>query len=410
MTIDTLVKHAIAYGEIVSGVPMAITSRRSQEIVHIAMLPTQRQPKSSQRPPAWSGYENAYLKKHHGKVAEEDIASHLGRTVNAVHLHWKRDLKLPAPSRHPLYITANQAGEFLGVDPHKVIYWIDAGILPGEHVPGNRNIRRVLRSKLIFWATRPENWIWFRPESICDRKLRKFALLKKRQWGDEWWSTAQVAHYHGVEPADVVRYIEDGKLAGVQARGRGGRHKTPGWSNWFILKSEATRESVHFYKGNVGNPLEWSAGADEFIIIASAIGISSTAIGNMIGGEWDCGRVKYRLGEMLENGKAQNAKGIDFSRGILWANWRDYTGRFPGLVRSMRHFVDYLNGGRKPDASDLLYIRGVFQVWAARFAHTPEQYDLARRLNTASHAGAEYFRNVYQVLLGWGIDPIGLCS
>lgn len=190
----------------------------------------------------WSEAEDQYLRENLGWKTEDEIAKHLGRSVVAVHLRWKRDLHLPAPSRHPDYITANQAAEMVGLDAHKLAHWVDAGLIPGRVLPSQRRIRLIPRTTFDRWVVSPSNWIYFDWKKITDRRLRRLCELRAERWGDEWLTTVQVAKLHGVESKDVLRLIKLGKIAGVQvATSLGGRHKDPAWLNWFVRKSDALK-------------------------------------------------------------------------------------------------------------------------------------------------------------------------
>lgn len=196
----------------------------------------------------WSQEDDDFLKENLGFLSEEDIAKKLKRTVQAVHLRWKRDLHLTAPSKDPRYITGNRIAEALGVDVHVTVYWIDRGLLPGEILPSPRLIRRVLKSELIKWILDTNNWVYFKPERVPDPNLRRLIEQKKVEWGDEWWTTPQVAEHLGISTKDVLRYIQLGRIKARRVPGRGGRHSNPYWANWFILKSEATRPDIVIHR------------------------------------------------------------------------------------------------------------------------------------------------------------------
>jgi excisionase family DNA binding protein len=116
----------------------------------------------------WSQADDLFLSENLGFMEESEIAKTLGRTIVAVHLRWKRDLNLPAPSKDPRYITGHQIAEVLGVDGHTAVWWIDSGLLPGERLPGKRLIRRVSKADLLEWVLYPDNWVYFHPDRVRD--------------------------------------------------------------------------------------------------------------------------------------------------------------------------------------------------------------------------------------------------
>lgn len=192
----------------------------------------------------WTDEEDEYLRRSLGFIPEEEIAAELGRTVTAVHLRWKRDLNLPAPSKDPNYLSATRAAELLGIDAHKVTWWVDSGIIQGEMLPGKRRIRRIEKRILIEWLLDPDNWVYFSSSTVTDPNLRQMIEKEQTDWGDKWWNTRQVAEHLGIDIKDVTRYIRLGRLEGRQVPCLGGRHTNPYWARWFILRSEATRPDL----------------------------------------------------------------------------------------------------------------------------------------------------------------------
>lgn len=198
--------------------------------------------KTSRRSTNWSHEEDQYLRKNIGWISEGEMAKHLGRTVVAVHIRWKRDLMLTAPSKHPDFITGLQAARMIGIDMHKISHWCDVGLIPYRNMACNRKMRLIYRTTFYRWVITPANWIYFNWKEIPDQRLRRLCELRAERWGDEWWSTPEVAKYHGVETGDVKRLIYRGEIPATQvATSLGGRHKNPGWLNWYVLKSDAVK-------------------------------------------------------------------------------------------------------------------------------------------------------------------------
>lgn len=197
--------------------------------------------------PKWSAEEDEFLRLALGYMSEENIALELGRTVTAIHIHWKRDMHLRAPSKAEDVITAQGAADALGIDPHKTEYWVDAGLIPGRLLAAPRKIRLIKRVTFMRWACAPRNWVYFDPKKVQDPHLKRLLKLEARRWGDEWWTTRQVADYHKVDTKFVASYITKGWLPALQPEFTiGGRNFKNAWRFWFVLKSEAIRPDFHF--------------------------------------------------------------------------------------------------------------------------------------------------------------------
>jgi len=232
-------------------------------------------------PPRWTAEEDAFLEANLGWLSEAEIAERLGRSVNAVHLRWFRDLKLPAPSRHPDIVTANQVAAMLGVDGHSIIKLINRGLLPARTLPGDRNIRVIRRITLHRWVINPDHWPYFRPwqKTIPDPHLRRLVTLKMARWDDEWWTPGQVAEYHGLTSSNVInRRILNGDLPAIR------------WGNWWIKRSDALGQIFFVGKGSAG--YVWSPRADAYLLAARAAGETWADIARKM--KWTRQRVAYR--------------------------------------------------------------------------------------------------------------------
>lgn len=249
----------------------------------------------------WQPWEDAYLKANLGYKTEEDIAAYLGRTQVAVHLRWKRDLHLTAPSKDPGVLSALQAAALLGIDGHKLSHWCDVGMIRSRRMRGKsesqeRVIRLVDRIAFYRWVVNTDNWIYFDWKQIPDPHLRRLCELQAARWGDEWWDTVQVAKYHSVTTKDVLRLITVKKtLPGVQAAtSMGGRHKDPFWLNWFIKRSDALQ--AEFVRGRgQGTEHRFSARADAWMLKAYKLGWSYEAINRSMG----CKVTSYTLSKRI---------------------------------------------------------------------------------------------------------------
>jgi hypothetical protein len=403
-----LIEYAISTAEMESGLPLAIVSRRSG--LPLACL---TKPGNPGKHPRWTEEEDEYLRSHLGFLEETQIAEHLGRSQMAIHLRWSRDLHLPAPSKHPDYLTAQQIAKRLGEDAHKVCSWIDRGLLPGEIMPGGRKIRRVRKIVLLRWLLNPANQIWFDINRARDSKYRRLLELKRERWGDEWWTTRQVADYHHVDVGDVKRYIKLGRIKAVQARNLGGRDNGY-WAFWFVLRSEATRPDLIFYRGiGSGHELKtWTERSDAFLLLARAVGLPTRNIAALV--HWDYKRVDFRLRSLHRRGRiagiiARQRLDIAYrpTDGSLFADWRLYRRRFPFLVKAMDEFETYLRTGASSypisflpgqTHSGLLVVRSVLHTWIAWHAQEDSRRDLAFRLCFSVHARPKTLADAWQTL------------
>jgi hypothetical protein len=234
------------------------------------------------RPPKWTAQEDTFICSHLGYLTDEQMGEALGRSAVAVHLRWDRDLALPGPSKAVDVVTAHQAARMLGIDGHKTAFWVDMGLLPGRIMAGGRNIRLIDRQTFRCWVLNPMNWPYFKIENVVDPELKHMLELRAARWGDEWWTTRQVADYHGVDPKDVERYIKKlGRLHSFHLPvSLGGRAHDRGWSNHFVLRSEAI--AVKFFKRGKGNfeRSQFTPAADAWLLKArDELGMTFVAIG-----------------------------------------------------------------------------------------------------------------------------------
>ncbi len=227
----------------------------------------------------WSQKEDDFLRRYLGWLSEEEIAAELGRSVVAVHLRWKRDLYLIAPSKRLNVITAHKAAHALGVEDHKVAGWVDQGLINGRIMPCKRRIRLINRISFFVWVISPKNWVYFNPRRVVDPYLKRLISLRMKRWGDEWWTTRQIADYHGVDVGDVKRYIQLGRLKSFRLPySLGGRDFNRKWSNHFVLKSEATRTGFKFFRRG-DDRCSLTKGGRRWIKRALAKGMNAVEIG-----------------------------------------------------------------------------------------------------------------------------------
>lgn len=285
LDIDTLISAAVAHGT------RFVVARRTRR--------------------AWTDADDAYLRKQAGVLTDQEIALVLHRTENAVKVRRVR-LMLPARGSHPAYISASAAAVKLGLDEHKLTGWIDTGLIPGEiYLKQNASgrcasglyIRRVRLVTLKRWLTRPHNWPRFQVEHIADPAIKSLVRRAQSLWPDEWWSTPQVAAYHGVSPRWVCTKIHRGELPALRVANFGGRNPDgQAWAYNFVKRSDAVQAVFLDGKGSAqarrAEKYIWTPRADAWLLRASAAGMRWTEIAARMqsrrGYTWDAGKVAYR--------------------------------------------------------------------------------------------------------------------
>lgn len=397
--LDALIDTAVTEAELASGVsPSVLMSRAERNGCSerkVATLATSVGAVRSQKAAIWTPEEEAYLEDALGYLSIQEIAQRLGRTPAAIKIRWTR-LGLDAPSKQPGEVVATKVGRRMGVCGKLIIRMIDEGRMPGRVVPGGRNIHVTKEADLRRWVTRPENWIYFKVERIRDVSLKRLVLLAQERWPDEWWTPGQMAEYHNLNDTSVINNaIRRGDLPAVR------------WQNWKILKSNAV--AYQFRQGSGRNVIiDWSVPGDAFIVLARAVGLTSSFIDELRGGT--ARRADWRLKNLMKHGQVLVlikrfglAAHYDAERGFLWADWRDHADRFPGLVRAVERF----HAGARLSVRDRSVIRGVLWSWAQWHAATDEQKAVARKLMYMRWTTPENLQLMYEDLLGWGIDPLG---
>jgi hypothetical protein len=343
-TLEAAIELAVATGEMETGYSPAWVAARSEVGRGVVRASGASRGKArAGRAPEWTEDEERFLRERMGEMTDAEIGARLGRSEIAVHLRWSRNLRLPARSKSPDLLTAEKIADGLGIDSKTVHALIDRGILEGWRLPGDDVTRVVARTTLLRFIVNPRAWAYIDPGRIGVRwsrrvrdrdvefwaRARGLALRARERWDDEWWTVGQAARYHGVDQRLVNRDIHQGKLAGIQ------------WGNWKILRSDAIRMRYGHGKGS-GHEREWSERADAFLILATAVGFSTNAISAMMGEGWRTGIVSYRLKRLRETGQVgriirEHGLKVVYRphSGKLFADWREYRGRFPGLARAM---------------------------------------------------------------------------
>lgn len=239
--------------------------------------------------PNWTADEVAYLKKHAGILEDWEIGKTLGRTTNGVKVRRVR-LGLRGVQRSgKSWLSARKVAGILDTDSHKVSYWCKEGLLPAR-------LRRVDKEgrpyyvvnieALRRWLANPRNWVYFDWRNLTDERIRRLCELRAERWGDEWWTTSQVAEHHGVTVSDVMRLIKRREIQSCRPEySLGGRNFRNTWRNHFVLRSEATRADLVFVRGTGRRGLskKFTPGFDTFLLKArDELGLEFQVIARMM--------------------------------------------------------------------------------------------------------------------------------
>jgi hypothetical protein len=347
--------------------------------------------------------EDAYILQNAGILTDGQIAAALGRTHYSVHIRAERHLRAYRMTKHPDYITANQAAKMLQIDGHKITWLCKTGELPGEILPSDIrstwDFWRIRRDKLKSWLVNPANWVYFDWQRIRDKHLRRLCELRAERWGDVWWTTKQAAQYHGVDGADIVRYIKNGWLYGRQIKNKSGRNRTmDGWGMWFVRRNQVVTTKV--YKLGMGNSFTrqnyWSREADKFCLLARGVGLSNRQAGTLM--SWDYAKASARALDLIRDGRAQQiAPDLHYRDSLVFVDWKLYRQRFPTLARAMDKFKR-----RGPMCyRDRMLVRAVLYRWSEWFGLDKDRNAMKAG---ATAATAKTLRKVYARMVKLGVD------
>jgi hypothetical protein len=255
----------------------------------VIMVPTHNMPK-------WTSEEVAYLRENHGRMTDHQMAQVLGRSPGAVKVFRTRKGLAAASQVKTDLVTTREAGRILNVEMHAVAGWVREGMLPSLPAGPNGHLTLINRRALTAWAVNPDNWPYFDWRGITDPHLRRLCELRAQRWGDEWWTTRQVADHLGVDPNDIVRHIVKMKtLPGWQPpHSIGGRHVNRRWVPWFVKRSDA----LNFKVRKAGDDMcQFTPRGDAWILRAKdQLGMTFRAIGRtMDRTDWTISKRYYWL-------------------------------------------------------------------------------------------------------------------
>lgn len=376
MNLDQL----LAEGYLAGGMAPAIVAARSPVGAQlVAQLGHVRPRVFKSKAPAWTEAENDYLRQWVGHLSDAEIGQCLGRSAMGVHLQWKR-LGIPAPSKALDVLTARGVSEVLGAELHAVTHWVDAGLLPGR-VFSEREMRLVSKTTLYRWCMDPDNWVLFKLSRVRDPKLKRLIELRMSRWGDEWWSTRQVADHHQIPTNNVILKIKQGKLAARQVTNLSGRHHLPSWSCWFVRRSDAVAATFYVGKGGQQESTLTPATLD-FMGLARAMGLPHDGIGRWVN---LTGRA---VGWQLHQAARRGVPLPPFT------DWREHAARFPWVRRTAARFV----AGRTLTQDQMNAIAGILGAW--RDHH---QFDVRVPRGWVLNLGT--LQRAYEHMKAAGVDP-----
>jgi len=175
--------------------------------------------------------------------------------------------------------------------------------------------------------------------------------------------------------------------------------------------TEAKKITVRQGKGNGNQPgdkMRWSRDGEKFLILASAIGLTTTAIGNLLGPEWDGkkvgGKIQYYrnkpnyLQEIID---AYNLN-VTFDGRHFFADWRVCVDHFPFVRRAVQDFLD-----GSANREQMLTVRCILAKWAQHHEIGDMSQSARGGLGRANiNAVYKNVRKLYQELLKENLDPL----
>lgn len=234
----------------------------------------------------WTPEEKRFLQENIHRLTLEEIAAAIGRSVNAVKVMQIRS-RVPAKSRAPGYLTANQAANALGMDWHTINYLASLGLIRFERLPGRRGIRRISELRLRLWAIKPGNWVYFKAARMQDPHLRRLVDLAQARWGDKWLPIGEAERMLGVGQNTLNQRIH---RCGFRP------WEIVDWGNWWIRRSAIERLVIRPCR-TIPEGINWhSPRADDFLRRIAGSGLSAAAIGRMM--KWSDYRVARRMAQL----------------------------------------------------------------------------------------------------------------
>lgn len=355
----------------------------------------------------WQPWEREFLRNNANHLPMSAIAEELDRSPDAVKIKIMR-YQIGRRVKLDDELTVREVGMALGKCGKSVKKMVDRGLFPARELPyDGRTVHVTRRITLYRWATRPENWPYFKVRRVVDPHLKRLICRAQALWGDKWLRAAQiidrVALTQGVtlDDRDVNRAI---RRHGLADNGAG-----VNWDNWHIRQTAVDAFDWASIKGGLGKPgqtvREWSAAGDDYMVLALAVGVPLGHLAtSMAWNDVKPRRAVYRLDYLRKQGQlaaVAEANGVEVYDGGVFADWKQHRDRFPGLVKAMGRF-----GSGRLTKQDRYTVWGVLLSWARRYAVSPEQQADAMAWSHRAGATEAALLRFYQELLSWGVDPL----
>lgn len=386
--LDALIDDAVVYGELSDGTDATWLAQR-MDPRRVAVMANVVTEKGIGKEREWTAAEDAFIRDNYMFLSDAELGQALGRTANGVHIHRQRKLGITGRSQNPAWPNLREIGRLLGLPCSKVLgKLIRRGILPGRKLPMGADVWVVERGDLLRFVVNPRNWIYFKPERVVDSQLRRLVELRRAMWGDAWWSPGQVAAYHGVSVSAVNKYIHLGQLPAVK------------WANWHILRSDALR--FPFRRGRQNwSVTRTSERADAFLILGRAIGLSWGVLERLMGRQHTAERYQVlRRGGRVAGIIQRHQLPVQFDGLRLYADWRQWRGRFPCIERAVARFL----AGATLTGNEARLLLGIMEAWLYWYALTDDEREMARRLQYKSQTRTDRVWAVYRELVALGFE------
>lgn len=346
--LDALINASVAQAQLANGASASVIAARSDAGARLAVVAGASEIKSMR----WTRAEDEFLRTYNGYLSEAEMASALGRTVQGVHLRIRRELRLPPPTRHPDWFTAQGASRALGLeDVPKVLRLIECGLLPARRLLLDRTRYAIDRKTFYAFCVQPRHWVYFDPARVNDLYLKRLLAHAVARWNDAWWTETQVAAFHQLPNTELV--------ASHRQKGWIPKDAIARWGNHYYLKSYIVTHQFSTAAAQQTDLRAWSDGGDAFLVLARAVGVSTNAVSLLLTNHYGktraqvrtlretrpmhTGIVSYRMGLLRSLGDIDALCARHHLRVVrrgdrLFADWKLYRDRFPFLARACDRF------------------------------------------------------------------------
>lgn len=161
----------------------------------------------------WTSEDLEYLADTYGLIPDADICEHLHRSLNGIAETAKRRLQI---NRKTNSYTARDVAKALGLSDSKIITetWMSKGFIKGRKSPTRcgRNLMWHFDKEDIVACLKERPWL------VDRQKLQNgFRQVVEAEWKrNPWYNTEQAGRLLGHHPHTLVKYLNQGLLAGVK--------------------------------------------------------------------------------------------------------------------------------------------------------------------------------------------------